>query len=158
MSLKWVALAAVIFVATAAVLGAAYVVPASAAPAVREYTVKASQFTYEPNVIEVNRGDRVIFHIDSVDVAHGIYLDVYGLNVHVQPGKTETVEFIADKVGTYRLRCSVTCGPMHPFMIGEVKVSPNAPFGAVLGLTAATGLGSVAYIWRRKEDGHGTGA
>ena len=157
MGLKWlVLLAVVLFVGAAVVLGAANILSASAAaPAVREYTIKATQFAYEPNIIQVNRGDRVIFHVESVDVSHGLYLDGYDVNVHVPPGKPETVEFVADKVGTYRFRCSTTCGPMHPFMIGELKVEPNSPFRGAAALAVIAGLGTVVYTFRRKEGTHG---
>jgi len=153
---KWVALAVVLCISSTIVLGAANILPAfAAAPVVREFTVNATQFDYEPNIIEVNRGDRVIVHVESLDVTHGFYVDGYGINVHVPPGHGQTVEFVADKVGTYRFRCSETCGPMHPFMIGQLKVQPNAPFSSAAVLTGVVMLGTVAYVWRRKESSNG---
>jgi heme/copper-type cytochrome/quinol oxidase subunit 2 len=33
--------------------------------------------------------------------------------------------FIANKSGSFHFRCNVTCGAMHPFMIGKLTVGTN---------------------------------
>ncbi|MDH4138776.1 MAG: 4Fe-4S binding protein, partial [Anaerolineae bacterium] len=50
-------------------------------------------------------------------------------------------------------RCSLACGPLHPFMIGELVVRPNIPYwrGVVLALLAT--VGSVAYLWHSAPSG-----
>jgi heme/copper-type cytochrome/quinol oxidase subunit 2 len=58
-------------------------------------------------------------------VAHGLYLDGYDISVEADPGQTGTLTFVADRRGSFRFRCSVTCGAMHPFMIGKLAVGPN---------------------------------
>jgi hypothetical protein len=40
-------------------------------------------------------------------------------------GPDYPLTFVADRPGTFRLRCSVTCGAMHPFMIGKLQVGNN---------------------------------
>lgn len=87
--------------------------------------IQAESFAFNPGVIHVNRGDRVMIELTSLDVVHGIHLDTYGLSVMSDPGQTVTMSFTADKSGTFRFRCSVTCGALHPFMIGKLKVGPN---------------------------------
>jgi len=150
--LRWLGIALLVFVGTAVVLGAAYVLPTSAqVPVTREYTLTARSFSYDPNVITVNKGDRVILRVKSEDVTHGLYVDDYDLQVHVHPGDVGTVEFVADKPGKFKLRCADTCGPLHPFMIGELVVQPNTPFSSSTGLAIVTAAVTLGLVWRRKE-------
>jgi len=88
-------------------------------PAERTVQVAASSFEFSPAEISVNPGDLITIELTSRDVVHGLYLDGYGLQVSADPGQTETLTFTADRSGTFRFRCSVTCGDLHPFMIGR---------------------------------------
>lgn len=111
-------------------------------PTQREFRVEASSFEFSPAEIRVNPGDRVTIELTSTDVVHGLYLDGYGLQIEVDPGQTETMTFTADRSGTFRFRCSVTCGDLHPFMIGKLHVGPNILFwrGVTLSLLALLAL------------------
>ncbi len=99
--------------------------PPPAPPAARTYTITATSFAYAPAILRANPGDRLTLEIVSTDVVHGIYIDGYNLSVSADPGQTARLSFVADRAGTFRLRCSVTCGPLHPFMIGTLIVGPN---------------------------------
>jgi heme/copper-type cytochrome/quinol oxidase subunit 2 len=116
--------------------------PFSARPTTREVTVVARQFAFDPPVLRVNRGDRVRLVVRAADVVHGLFIDGYGRAVRVEPGISQRMEFVADRTGKFRYRCSVTCGTLHPFMTGELIVSPNRELlravGLVLVVTAAT--------------------
>lgn len=92
-------------------------------PVARVFRVEARQFAYAPAEFRVNPGDTVTIRLVSTDVVHGIYLDGYGVSVVADPGQTATLTFLADRSGSFRLRCNVTCGAMHPFMIGKLTVS-----------------------------------
>jgi len=118
----------------------------AAAPATRQVTIRASQFAFDPPVLYVNRGDPVVVTLQSSDVVHGLYLDGYGINVRVEPGLPQHIEFVADKTGKFRYRCPVSCGSLHPFMVGELVVSPNDMFARALGLTALTVLATLAFL------------
>ncbi len=97
----------------------------AAAPTQRTFRVEASQFAYAPAVLEVNPGDTVTIELVSTDVVHGLYLDGYRVSVTADPGQTVRLTFTADKAGSFRFRCNVTCGALHPFMIGKLQVGAN---------------------------------
>ena len=115
--------------------------------ATRRITLNATQYDYAPGRIEVNQGDEIIFSLSSSDVVHGFYLDGYGIEQRLEPGLTKEVRFIADQPGKFRYRCSVSCGPLHPFMIGELVVNNNLPFWRALGLMALGMVGMLVYLW-----------
>ncbi len=112
----------------------------------------------EPSILEVNQGDKVVFRLMSEDVTHGFYIDGYSpppaeQKVMIEPGKIVEVGPVTfDRPGKFKLRCSVTCGPLHPFMVSEVKVAPNIPYYALL--ASAIGISGVmlAYLRRGPED------
>lgn len=113
----------------------------------KEFNVVLQLHKFTPEVIEVKRGDRVRLNLQSLDVDHGFYLDGYGIEVTV-PGLLgiKTVEFVADKPGAFRFRCSTTCGPFHPFMIGKLVVGPNYRFWLALAAVALAPVGTLAYL------------
>lgn len=116
---------------------------ATGAPVTHDVHIAASQYEFSPGVIRVNKGDEVTIELTSADVVHGLYLDGYDLEVTADPGQSTSLSFTADKSGSFRLRCSVVCGPLHPFMIGKLKVGNNTLLwrGMVLAvLAAAVGL------------------
>src|SRR3989344_4884870 len=89
---------------------------------VKEFTITAKQFQFEPATIEVNKGDRVKLVITSMDVPHGFKIAEYGINERLEPGKPVTIEFVADKEGTFTTFCSVACGAGHGSMKGQLIV------------------------------------
>lgn len=113
--------------------------------------IEASQYAYEPNVIEVHLGQRVILELSSMDVVHGIYLDGYDLEVTADPGQTTRLSFIADQPGSFRFRCSVTCGPLHPFMIGKMQVLPNPKVRRIIGGSLSALLAGIALALRNER-------
>ena len=110
----------------------------------RTIRVEASSFQYSPAVLNVNHGDRVTLELVSTDVVHGIYIDGYDLEVVADPGQTRRLTFVADKEGSFRLRCSVTCGAFHPFMTGKLEVGQNL---LIWRATALAVLAAAASLW-----------
>src|SRR5450759_3871418 len=104
----------------------------------RTFRVEASQFSYIPAVLTVNPGDTVTIELVSTDVVHGFYVDGYGVSVTADPGQTVRLTFSADKNGSFRFRCNVTCGALHPFMIGKLQVGTNTLLWRAIGLTLLT--------------------
>lgn len=108
----------------------------TAAPQARTFRIDARQFAYSPSELLVNTGDKVTVQLVSDDVVHGLYVDGYDVSVEADPGQTATLTFIADKPGSFRFRCNVTCGAMHPFMIGKLTVGTNQWLYRSVGLAA----------------------
>ena len=91
--------------------------------AVKTFNVVAQQWSFSPSTIEVEKGDKVILKVTSADVEHGFSIPAFGVDVKVKKGETETVEFVADKVGTFTFACSVYCGTGHSTMKGILVVN-----------------------------------
>ena len=117
-------------------------VPATT-PQARTFRIEAGQFAYSPSELNVNPGDTVNLQLVSTDVVHGLYVDGYDLFVEADPGQSATLTFTADKPGSYRFRCNVTCGAMHPFMIGKLTVGTNDWLYRSIGLSVLAIFGVV---------------
>lgn len=113
---------------------------APVAPQERLVRVEASSYQFEPGVVRVNRGDRVTLELASTDVVHGLHIDGYNLELQADPGQPRRITFTAERSGAFRWRCSVSCGALHPFMIGKLVVGDNAL------LWRAGGLASLAVL------------
>lgn len=78
--------------------------------------------------VTVNKGDKVFFHMTNIDldqdITHGFAINDYNLNFEVQPGQTNTLEFVADKEGTFPIYCSNFCSALHQEMSGYLLVKP----------------------------------
>jgi len=105
------------------------------------FHIEAGDFAYSPAVLHVNPGDRVTIELASTDVVHGIYIDGYEVSVTADPGQPATLSFVADRPGTFRLRCPVTCGALHPFMVGKLQVGTNLLLWRGIGLVFVALLG-----------------
>ena len=112
-----------------------------AAPQTRTFELDARQYAYSASELKVNAGDTVTLQLVSADVVHGLYIDGYDISVTADPGQTATLTFTADKPGSFRFRCNVTCGAMHPFMIGKLTVGTNNWFYRSIGLAALAVMG-----------------
>ena len=83
---------------------------------IRIVEVKALRYKFEPDPIVVRLGEKVRLVVTSTDVAHGIAISEFTINLSVPAGKTESVEFVADKKGSFPAYCSVYCGSGHGHM------------------------------------------
>ena len=89
----------------------------------------ADQGGWTPEIITVQRGQRVKLRISSEDVVHGFSVPKLGINVDwIEPGKVTEVEFVADRPGRYAFQCTVWCQTGHWRMRGTIEVvDPNDP-------------------------------
>jgi heme/copper-type cytochrome/quinol oxidase subunit 2 len=114
-------------------------------PTERHFQIEAESFQFSPAVLHVNPGDRVTIELTSTDVVHGLSIDNYEVMMAADPGKTVKAIFIADKTGTFRFRCSIACGNLHPFMIGKLQVGANMLFIRSVLLSI---LAVLAGVWK----------
>jgi nitrous-oxide reductase len=89
-------------------------------------TVIRSHFT--PDTIEINKGDHVIWHLTSLertrDATHGFTVPGYNINLSLEPGEADTIEFDADMSGTFAFYCTEFCSALHLEMVGYLLVKP----------------------------------
>ncbi len=104
--------------------------------------IEAAQFAFTPSQIKVNQGDTVTLELVSDDVVHGLYVDRYDVSVAADPGQTAQLTFVAAREGSFRIRCNVSCGQYHPFMIGRLTVGTPLAFwrAAALSVLALAAL------------------
>jgi len=89
---------------------------------IKEFKVIAKKYAFVPAEIKVKQNDIVKIIITSEDVAHGLAIKEYGINVSVKKGEVKKIEFLANKKGTFTFGCSVFCGPGHAKMTGKLIV------------------------------------
>jgi plastocyanin len=79
-------------------------------------------FTFSPDQIVVNQGDKVTLHFIGVQGAHHV-VSVEGVDTfQLMRGQIHTVSFVADKAGTITYICHVHL----PNMVGQILVLPKA--------------------------------
>jgi cytochrome c oxidase subunit 2 len=94
----------------------------AASAASGEIKMTAKKYQFDPNVITVKKGDHVKLIITALDRDHGFKLDAFGDNQKLQKGEATTIEFTADKTGTFPFKCSEVCGLGHGKMKGKLVV------------------------------------
>ncbi|WP_210364329.1 Sec-dependent nitrous-oxide reductase [Bacillus sp. REN3] len=82
-----------------------------------------------PDEIKVKQGEKVFIHLTNIDldqdITHGFGIMDHDLNYEVQPGQTSTIEFTADKAGTFPIYCTNFCSALHQEMSGYLLVEPK---------------------------------
>ncbi len=75
---------------------------------VKSFTVTGSNFSFTPSTMTVNKGDRVRVTFVNSNGMHDWRLDEFNAKTNgIQGGQSETIEFVADKTGTFEYYCSV---------------------------------------------------
>jgi cytochrome c oxidase subunit 2 len=87
---------------------------------IRAYITEAGGF--KPNLIVVERGQKIRIVVESMDVVHGFAIPSLGINSLVDVGGKRVIEFVAEKRGVYFFGCSIRCSPYHFFMGGIIVV------------------------------------
>lgn len=88
-----------------------------------EMRVLENQWKFEPDLIEVSAGDKVILNVfneDSYD--HGLAIEAFGINKRLIPKEWTKIEFLANRKGEFIFYCSVPCGKGHYDQKGKIIV------------------------------------
>jgi nitrous-oxide reductase len=86
--------------------------------------VVRSHFT--PDIVTAKVGDKVIIHLTNTertaDATHGFAIPTRNVMLSLDPGESTTVEFVADKPGTFSFYCTEFCSALHLEMQGWLIV------------------------------------
>lgn len=78
------------------------------APSLKEFTVSGGNFAFTPNSMTVKKGDTVRVTFKNLEGFHDFKIDEFNVATkQIKGGSEETVEFVADKTGTFEYYCSV---------------------------------------------------
>ena len=81
---------------------------ASESATVKAIAVEGGAYYFKPNEIKVKKGDKVKITFTNAGGIHDFVIDAYNVKTErIANGKSTTVEFVADKVGTFEYYCSV---------------------------------------------------
>jgi nitrous-oxide reductase len=84
---------------------------------------------YTPERVEIEQGDHVIWHMTNIerayDATHGFALSGYNINLSLEPGEHQTIEFDADQAGVFGYYCTEFCSALHLEMTGYFTVKPS---------------------------------
>lgn len=75
---------------------------------IKSFTVDGGNFIFTPTLISVNKGDTVRITFKNVEGFHDLIIDEFNAKTkQLSAGQEETIQFVADKVGTFEYYCSV---------------------------------------------------
>ncbi len=101
-----------------------------------------------PEIIEVEQGDTVSVHFTNVeraqDETHGFAINGTNVNLSVEPGKTVSATFVADKAGVFPYYCTEFCSALHLEMQGYLLVRPK-------GMKASSGKTSQGTVYTEAD-------
>ena len=92
------------------------------APNRREFTIQASEYRFSPDRLEVTQDDLVKLTVQSGDVAYSFTIDEYRLARRIPAGGSTTIEFRADRAGSFPYYSNMTNDGRHSSMRGELVV------------------------------------
>jgi heme/copper-type cytochrome/quinol oxidase subunit 2 len=96
-----------------------------APPNRREFTITAKDYRFSPDRLEVSQDDLVKVTVRSEDVAYSVTIDEYRVSKRVPAGGTTTLEFRADRAGTFAFYSNLTNDSRHESTKGELVVRPR---------------------------------
>lgn len=95
------------------------------APTRREFTLTARDYSFSPNRVEATQDDLIKLTVQSADVAYGFAIDDYRLSRRVPAGGSTTIEFRADRPGTFQFYSNLSNDSRHSQMRGQLVVRPR---------------------------------
>jgi cytochrome c oxidase subunit 2 len=127
---------------------------ATAAPGQIEIKVDAHQFywqfTYPNGAVSIDElhlpvGKVAKLKINSEDVDHSWWIPQLGGKTDAIPGRTNTVWYQPNKVGTYYGQCAEFCGIFHERMLNRALVQSEEDYQQFIDTQAAKQLGKAEW-------------
>lgn len=87
-----------------------------------QFSIVAKKFSFEPNQIVVEHGQKVILRVVSKDVIHGFSLPEYSIEEELLPNEPKEIVFIADRKGNFPFVTNVVSGKDYASMVGNLIV------------------------------------
>ena len=84
---------------------------------VKTFRIDAYSYGYDPQTIEVDKGDKVKILVNNTDTLHGISIPEFEVS------GDQRLEFVADKKGSFTWDCANYCGIGHRSMTGTLIVN-----------------------------------
>ena len=99
---------------------------ASDAGGTKTFDVIASRYQFDPATITVTKGDHVRLRLRSTDRSHAFAIKAFNAKTLIpKGGETVTVEFVADRTGSFDFTCADYCGIGHGGMKGRLVVAAS---------------------------------
>jgi plastocyanin len=90
----------------------------------REFSITAEDFRFSPDRLEVTQDDLVRLTVTSRDIAYSVTIDEYRLSRRVPAGGSTTLEFRADRTGTFTFYSDMS-DARHQRARGSLVVRPR---------------------------------
>ncbi len=82
-----------------------------------------------PEIIEVEKGDEVTINLTNLeraeDETHGFTISTMNVHASIEPGKTVSLKFKAEREGVFPYYCTEFCSALHLEMQGYFLVKPK---------------------------------
>jgi cytochrome c oxidase subunit II len=89
----------------------------------RQIEITAMQFSFMPNEITLKKGEPVTLVLRSIDVTHGLKIEVLHVTVdEIKKGHERKVEVTPTETGQFEGMCAHYCGKGHGSMTLTVNV------------------------------------
>jgi cytochrome c oxidase subunit II len=94
---------------------------------VRVIEIKATKFDFDPELIIVNKGERIKLVVIAEDIPHGFEIEgytipEYDIDTVIRPGIPLELEFTAERMGVWEFICTIYCGFSHSEMKGTFVI------------------------------------
>jgi cytochrome c oxidase subunit 2 len=91
-------------------------------PPAGDVYLSARRWSWYPS-LELEVGKTYRLHVASVDIQHGLHLEIDGAHRLLPPGVVRVIELTPGKSGRFAIVCSDFCGVQHNKMSGFMTVA-----------------------------------
>ena len=89
---------------------------------IAEFNITAKRFSFNPNRITVQHGQKVLLHVVSIDVIHGFALPEFNIEAELLPNVRKDITFVADRKGNFTFITNILSGRQYASMVGNIIV------------------------------------